>query len=104
MRVNHHDNWGKNIPNSGALSYDNNKITFNTTDTSNCENGCELYIGIYKEDKKEENEEDNKIKEDKDEIEEIKEDLLKNSINRYKIHKIKFKYRPKWLNKITKNS
>ena len=57
-----------------------------------------------KEDKKEENEEDNKIKEDKDEIEEIKEDLLKNSINRYKIHKIKFKYRPKWLNKITKNT
>ena len=54
-----------------------------------------------KEDKKEEIE-DTKEKEKSDEIEEIKENLIKNSINRYKIHKIKFKYRPKWINKITK--
>ena len=54
-----------------------------------------------KEDKKEEVD-DNKEKEKSDEIEEIKENLSKNSINRYKIHKIKFKYRPKWINKITK--
>ena len=57
-----------------------------------------------KEDKKEEKEEDIKEKEQSDEIEKIKEDLLKNSINRFKIHKIKFKFRPKWLNKISKNS
>ena len=37
-----------------------------------------------------------------DEIEQIKDELLKDSINRYKIHKIKFNYRPKWLEKITK--
>ena len=54
-----------------------------------------------KEDKKEEIE-DNKEKEKNDEIEEIKENLTKNSINRYKIHKIKFKYKPKWINKISK--
>ena len=57
-----------------------------------------------KEDKKEEKEDDIIEKEMNDEIEDIKKDLLKNSINRYKIHKIKFKYRPKWLNKISKNS
>ena len=57
-----------------------------------------------KEDKKDENEEDIKEKEQKDEIDKIKEDLLQNSINRFKIHKIKFKFRPKWLNKISKNS
>ena len=55
-----------------------------------------------KEDKKEEEDEQNKGQ--KDEIDDIKDDLLKNSINRFKIHKIKFKYRPKWLNKISKNS
>ena len=44
----------------------------------------------------------NKIEEDDDkEIQMIKEDLVKNSINRYKIHKIKFKYKPKFINKIT---
>ena len=57
-----------------------------------------------KEDKKEEKEEDIQEKEQNDEIDEIKQDLVKNSINRFKIHKIKFKYRPKWLNKISKNS
>ena len=56
-----------------------------------------------KEDKKEENEEEIKDPDKKDEIEEIKEDLLKNSINRFEIHKIKFKYRPKWLKKIETN-
>ena len=56
-----------------------------------------------KEDKKEENE-DIKDEEKNDEIDDIKEDLIQNSINRYKIHKIKFKYRPKWLQKISKNS
>ena len=57
-----------------------------------------------KEDKKEENNEDFNENNKKDEIDDIKQDLLKNSINRFKIHKIKFKYRPKWLQKITKNS
>ena len=57
-----------------------------------------------KEDKKEEKEEDNKNINIKDDIKDIKEDLVKNSINRYKIHKIKFKYKPKWINKISKNS
>ena len=56
-----------------------------------------------KEDKKEENDEEIKDPDKKDEIEEIKEDLLKNSINRFQIHKIKFKYRPKWLKKIETN-
>ena len=57
-----------------------------------------------KEDKKEENNEEKNVSNKKDEIDDIKEDLLKNSINRFKIHKIKFKYRPKWLQKISKNS
>ena len=57
-----------------------------------------------KEDKKEENNEDFGESNKKDEIVDIKQDLLKNSINRFKIHKIKFKYRPKWLQKISKNS
>ena len=57
-----------------------------------------------KEDKKEENNEDFGKSNKKDEIDDIKQDLLKNSINRFKIHKIKFKYRPKWLQKISKNS
>ena len=57
-----------------------------------------------KEDKKEENNEDFGESNKKDEIDDIKQDLFKNSINRFKIHKIKFKYRPKWLQKITKNS
>ena len=57
-----------------------------------------------KEDKKEENNEDFGQSNKKDEIDDIKQDLLKNSINRFKIHKIKFKYRPKWLQKISKNS
>ena len=59
-----------------------------------------------KEDKKEENAEGDKdIINNKDEIEieEVKEDLSKNSINRFKIHKIKFKYRPKWIKKIENN-
>ena len=57
-----------------------------------------------KEDKKEENNEDFGESNKEDEIDDIKQDLLKNSINRFKIHKIKFKYRPKWLQKISKNS
>jgi len=57
-----------------------------------------------KEDKKEENNEDFGESNKKDEIDDIKQDLLKNSVNRFKIHKIKFKYRPKWLQKISKNS
>ena len=54
--------------------------------------------------KEEENlneEELQKIKEDK-EFNELKEDILKNSINRFKIHKIKFKYKPEWLEQISK--
>ena len=53
--------------------------------------------------KKEENEEeeDDKLLNEDDEINKIKEDLIKNSINRYKIHKIKFKYREEWLEEIS---
>ena len=57
----------------------------------------------------ENNNKDNEIKIDNDisnedkEIEEIKDQLLKDSINRYKIHKIKFKYRPYFLKKLEKN-
>lgn len=56
------------------------------------------------EDKKEEviNQEDIKETEEDNEIKEIKENFLKNSINRYKIHKIKFKYKPEWLETISK--
>ena len=55
------------------------------------------------EDKKEENEnqEDIKEKEENDEIKEIKDNFIKNSINRFKIHKIKFKYKKEWLEEIT---
>ncbi len=56
------------------------------------------------EDKKEEviNQEDIKETEEDNEIREIKENFLKNSINRYKIYKIKFKYKPEWLETISK--
>ena len=50
------------------------------------------------------NGEDEKEKEENDKINEIKQNILNNSINRFKIHKIKFKYRPKWLEKISKYS
>ena len=39
--------------------------------------------------------------EDNDEIEKIKQNFLNNSINRFKIHKIKFKYETNWLEKIS---
>ena len=42
---------------------------------------------------------DNFIDDEKD-IQMFKEDLVRNSINRFQIHKIKFKYRPKYLKKI----
>jgi hypothetical protein len=48
--------------------------------------------------------EDKKETEENDEINEIKQNIINNSINRFKIHKIKFKYRPKWLDKIAKYS
>ena len=48
--------------------------------------------------------EDKKETEKNDEINEIKQNIINNSINRFKIHKIKFKYRPKWLDKIAKYS
>jgi len=48
--------------------------------------------------------EDKLEKEENDEIDKIKQSLLSNSINRYKIHKFKFKYRPKWIEKISKYS
>ena len=55
------------------------------------------------EDKDEKNEINvSKDKEDNDEIEDIKQNFINNSINRYKIHKIKFKYGTKWLEKISK--
>ena len=55
-----------------------------------------------KKDEIEEDEEDKLLNED-DEINRIKEDLIKNSINRYKIHKIKFKPREEWLKEISNN-
>ena len=39
--------------------------------------------------------------EENNEIQEIKDNFIQNSINRFKIHKIKFKYEPKWLEKIS---
>ena len=58
------------------------------------------------ENKKEQNEikekdDDNFIDDEKD-IQMFKEDISRNSINRFEIHKIKFKYRPKYLKKISK--
>ena len=44
-----------------------------------------------------------KEKEENDEIKEIKNNFIQNSINRFKIHKIKFKYEPKWLETISNN-
>ena len=49
------------------------------------------------------NEEELKQKKEDDEINEVKENLLKNSINRFKIHKIKFKYKKEWLEQISKD-
>jgi hypothetical protein len=48
--------------------------------------------------------EDEKTKknEDSDEIADIKKNLVENSINRFKIHKIKFKYQPKWIEELSK--
>ena len=47
-------------------------------------------------------EEDDKDKQENDEINEIKDNFVKNSINRFKIHKIKFKYKKEWLENISK--
>ena len=47
------------------------------------------------------NEEEKRIKNENDEINEIKANLVQNSINRYKIHKLKFKYKPEWIEKIS---
>ena len=52
--------------------------------------------------KKEENSGQTKEEQDNDEIKEIKENFLTNSINKYNIYKIKFKYKPKWLDKLSK--
>ena len=60
-------------------------------------NGKEETLNV--EDKKEKVKE---IEEDEDEeLNEVKKDILKNSINRFKIHKIKFKYEPIWLVKLS---
>jgi len=59
---------------------------------------------IKEEKKEEQEEEDIKVKTNIDDTDEIKKDFIINSINRFQIHKIKFKYKQKWLNKITKNS
>ena len=48
--------------------------------------------------------EEKKEKEMYNEINEVKKNLFENSINRFKIHKIKFKYNPKWLEKISKET
>ena len=53
--------------------------------------------------RKNEEEEDEKNINESEEINKIKEDLIKHSINKFKINKIKFKYQPEWLEKITKN-
>ena len=47
------------------------------------------------------NEEEMKNQKKDEEFNELKENILKNSINRFKIHKIKFKYRPEWLEQIS---
>ena len=49
------------------------------------------------------NQEFNGEDEENNEIQEIKDNFIKNSINRFKIHKIKFKYEPKWLEKISQH-
>ena len=49
------------------------------------------------------NQDEKKEKDEIEEINEIKDNFIKNSINRFKIHKIKFKYKSEWLEKITKN-
>ena len=60
-------------------------------------NGKEETLNV--EDKKEKVKE---VEEDEDEeLNEVKKDILKNSINRFKIHKIKFKYEPNWLVKLS---
>jgi hypothetical protein len=64
---------------------------------------------IEDEPKKEEtnvDDEDEKTKKDEenDEIADIKKNLVENSINRFKIHKIKFKYQPKWIEELSKYS
>ena len=48
------------------------------------------------------NEEEMKKQKEDEEFNELKENILKNSINRFKIHKIKFKYKPEWLEQISK--
>ena len=50
--------------------------------------------------------EDEKTKKDEenDEIADIKKNLVENSINRFKIHKIKFKYQSKWIEELSKYS
>ena len=53
-----------------------------------------------KKEQKENKDDDNFIDDEKD-IQIFKDDLIKDSINRFKIHKIKFKYRPKYLKKIS---
>ena len=47
------------------------------------------------------NEEEMKNQKEDEEFNKLKENILKNSINRFKIHKIKFKYRPEWLEQIS---
>ena len=56
---------------------------------------------IKEEKKEEQEEEDIKEKTNIDDTDEIKKDFIINSINRFQIHKIKFKYRPKYLKKIS---
>ena len=80
------------------------KYIANDDEKENVQNTNKKKKKKNKKSKKKKNEEENEknIDEDK-EIDSIKEDLIKNSINRFKIHKIKFKYRPEWLEEIKNN-
>ena len=65
-------------------------------------NKNEIELNEEKEDKNNAIKDDEEIEENK-EINEIKQNFKDNSINRFKIHKIKFKYEPKWLDEISKH-
>ena len=65
-------------------------------------NKNEIELNEEKEDKNNAIKDEEEIEENK-EINEIKQNIKDNSINRFKIHKIKFKYEPKWLDEISKH-
>ncbi len=60
-------------------------------------NAKEETLNVEDKKEKEKEEEEN----EDEELNEVKKDILKNSINRFKIHKIKFKFGPNWLVKLS---